>query len=338
MPRNHPRLNQTSRHLLQSWRANCDVQLLVYNSSPSKPNIAEIAKVTDYIVGYQCKGNHTWKEEREQTKKLILATEDVGLGKDHLRKIAKQIMNKTATKRIISKQEAMVLLAGLPLTMCTETVESISINNSTKLKTATDNKQDTRFITEYSKRPVECEHLSLYQYFLFMKNDGKLPMKGKKYIIPNFIGYSGAPCFPISESYARHTIIVYTPWREYPTKRNWKSEFQRFINSQDVPTSCRMGYDRVMLRFFHNVYHYEPTSAKVDHTGNMPTEEALELLNLVGLQGYDIEDRDTYLMKCMDRGITHKWDRPPTVSTFFDTNHINKMPYIDLLFADQSRY
>lgn len=84
MPRNHPRLNQTSRHLLQSWRANCDVQLLVYNSSPSKPNIAEIAKVTDYIVGYQCKGNHTWKEEREQTKKLILATEDVGLGKDHL--------------------------------------------------------------------------------------------------------------------------------------------------------------------------------------------------------------------------------------------------------------
>jgi len=30
MPRNDNRLNQTSKCLLMSWRANCDVQILVY--------------------------------------------------------------------------------------------------------------------------------------------------------------------------------------------------------------------------------------------------------------------------------------------------------------------
>jgi len=73
MPRNHPRINQTSSVLLQSWRGNCDVQILVYNSDPMDPDIAEIAKVTDYVVSYSCKGNTTLKEERQHTSKLIMA-------------------------------------------------------------------------------------------------------------------------------------------------------------------------------------------------------------------------------------------------------------------------
>jgi hypothetical protein len=72
MPRNHKRVNQTSTVLLQSWRANCDVQLLLYNCNPMKPDISEIARVTDYIVAYSCKGNLTMKEEKEQTKKLVM--------------------------------------------------------------------------------------------------------------------------------------------------------------------------------------------------------------------------------------------------------------------------
>lgn len=73
MPRNHPRLNQTSTTMLQSWRANCDVQVLIYDSDPEFPDTYEIAKITDYVVSYSCKGGSTIKEEKEQTKKLILA-------------------------------------------------------------------------------------------------------------------------------------------------------------------------------------------------------------------------------------------------------------------------
>lgn len=73
MPRNHERLNQCSTQLLQSWRGNCDIQILVYNCDPKHPNINEIARVTDYVVAYSCKGNSTVKEEREQNRKLIMA-------------------------------------------------------------------------------------------------------------------------------------------------------------------------------------------------------------------------------------------------------------------------
>jgi hypothetical protein len=54
--------------MLQSWRANCDVQILIYNSDPKNPDLTDIARVTDYIVAYACKGNATMKEEREQNR------------------------------------------------------------------------------------------------------------------------------------------------------------------------------------------------------------------------------------------------------------------------------
>jgi hypothetical protein len=73
MPRNHRRINQTSMDLLQSWRGNCDIQILVYNYDPMHPDWSEIAKVSDYVVAYASKGNTTLKEEREQTRRLLLA-------------------------------------------------------------------------------------------------------------------------------------------------------------------------------------------------------------------------------------------------------------------------
>jgi hypothetical protein len=73
MPRNHNRLHQTSTDLLQSWRANCDVQILMYDCDPKKPSIADLARVTDYVVGYSCKGNSTSREEKEQYNYLIMA-------------------------------------------------------------------------------------------------------------------------------------------------------------------------------------------------------------------------------------------------------------------------
>jgi hypothetical protein len=73
MKRNHSRVHQTSMDVLQSWRANCDVQILVYSSDPEHPDADDIARVTDYVVGYACKGNNALKEEREQSKQIVLA-------------------------------------------------------------------------------------------------------------------------------------------------------------------------------------------------------------------------------------------------------------------------
>ena len=48
------------------------MQILVYDCDPLKPDLSEIARVTDYVVAYSCKGNASIKEEREQLKNLVL--------------------------------------------------------------------------------------------------------------------------------------------------------------------------------------------------------------------------------------------------------------------------
>ena len=72
LKRNHPRFNQTSLYCLQSWRANCDVSILVYESDPMNPNLAEIANVTNYVITYACKGNATYEIEKKQVQDFTL--------------------------------------------------------------------------------------------------------------------------------------------------------------------------------------------------------------------------------------------------------------------------
>ena len=76
MLRNHPRVNQTSHDLIQTWIGNCDIQIMIYESDPDNFNLREISKVTDYIVAYSCKGNATLWEETENNQRLILGTEE----------------------------------------------------------------------------------------------------------------------------------------------------------------------------------------------------------------------------------------------------------------------
>ena len=52
LPRNHRRVVASSKWLLQGWRANCDLQPLLYAGDPFYPSPDEIARVTDYIVAY----------------------------------------------------------------------------------------------------------------------------------------------------------------------------------------------------------------------------------------------------------------------------------------------
>ena len=56
LPRNCPRSVQTSLWLAQGRRANCDIQVILYDTDPNNPDPAEIAVVTDYMVSYSTKG------------------------------------------------------------------------------------------------------------------------------------------------------------------------------------------------------------------------------------------------------------------------------------------
>jgi len=62
---------QHSRILLQGWRGNCDIQLLIYRSHPDKPDVSEIENVCKYVVAYANKKNHTSKKEKEAIQNII---------------------------------------------------------------------------------------------------------------------------------------------------------------------------------------------------------------------------------------------------------------------------
>lgn len=62
---------QHSKTMLQGWRANCDIQILIYRSHPNRPNTNEIENVCKYVVAYAGKKHHTSKQEREAIQNII---------------------------------------------------------------------------------------------------------------------------------------------------------------------------------------------------------------------------------------------------------------------------
>ncbi len=112
LKRDHTRLLQKSLNCLQSWRANCDVSILIYESDPEHPDASEIAKVIDYVVNYACKGNATLAIERKQVKEFTLNCEaETGDEKDVIKTIQK-CLNRSVSNRTITKQKQSVKLGN----------------------------------------------------------------------------------------------------------------------------------------------------------------------------------------------------------------------------------
>src|SRR5687767_2713249 len=172
LPQNHRRIVATSRWLVQGWRANCDIQVLLYECNPLQPNPEEIARVTDYIVAYACKGNETILEEKKQMKALILVSQDVSGTTNEVKRIARKLLNKTTKDKVISKQECMCHLGKLNLFLCSEAIETVSISGEYRLCTSGESKYS--FLSRYAKRNDPFSNdMSLHQYFHSVKN-GKL--------------------------------------------------------------------------------------------------------------------------------------------------------------------
>jgi len=221
-------------------------------------------------------------------------------------------MNKANAKRLISKQEAVVLLAGLELVSCSETIESVSISNSKVIRDSSGAGTTKTFVERYAKRPSEFEDASMLDYFRIIK---KKYYDHQKTIIPHFVGISGRPCYPVSDDYAKHVLVVYRPWRTYPTRCDWQLEFDNFIRSPQCPKSAQMTYQRVLRRYIDGTTHLEQSSGRVDHSGNDISPEDQELLDITGMKSKTTEtDYDTAILQSLDRGVDFKWDAAPMVS------------------------
>ena len=311
LERNHPRLNQSSIDLLKSWRGNCDIQFLIYDSPPGNPNIKEISRVTDYVVGYTCKGGNTLKEERETNKHLVMTMQETFGNVDDIKSVVKKIMNKTASRRLMSKQEASCLIASLPLTTASEMTDTITISRSVKIQVKGKSKS-MNFLKRHQNRSISHHNMNMPQCHAHERKLKNLPIA-----IPHFVGMSGSPTFPVTENHAKQTLLVFKPWISHPTSDNWVGDFDKFINSKDCPKAARMSHDRVMQRHYNGTKYVDPVAAESMHDPDM-TEEDEAAIYLSGMAGKKTSiDIDSHTLNNIHRGEDFEWDKLPKVRPIF---------------------
>ena len=166
LPRNHPRVVQTSIFLLQGWRANVDIQLLLYDDVIHKTTASDISQVSDYIISYICKGTETSVQEKVHIKDIILNSTECTGDVDDIKILSRQIMNEATKNCIISKQESMCHIGRLPLFLCSKNIEDVSISGYRKL--GTQEQAQTTFLTTYANCQEKYD-MSLHQYFDYKK-------------------------------------------------------------------------------------------------------------------------------------------------------------------------
>ena len=233
-----------------------------------------------------------------------------------VKRVVKEVMNYSSIRRMISKQEASLLLAELHLNLCSEGIQNVSIAQSKRLRDNSEAGVDKTLVSKYGKRTGRFLNMSLKEYYHAVNNsDIKVQARKGRQVIPHFMGVNGSPKFPVTDSYARHVLTVDRPWLIYPKKMDWKAEFENYRKSTYFPRSARLNYERVMQRYYKNLTHYEAKATRVDHSKNEMSQEDMDTLTLFGLQhNGDVKDYDTALLKRLDRGLTHEWDSPAKVS------------------------
>jgi hypothetical protein len=348
LPRDNKRLVQSSSFVLQSWRGNCDVQALLYKCSPKNPDLGEIAQVIDYIIAYSCKGNSTLGEELTQTKNLVMGSIDLTRDIQDVTRLCKHVLNKAASSRLISKQEACVMLGNLDFCHATETVENVSLSSGNALRSKGNKSDDggsmlNRYTNRLGKTTSGELHdfllqISLCDFTLLLKNvlpkptttllwflgerDSVAPhwdllkffksvkySSKNRYIIPNFVGCKTNACYPVTPEYARSVMVAHRPWTKYPShKKDWTDEFNSFINTRYCPKSVLMAYERVMKRHLNKTTHVAPKASQSTQD-NAPSQEDQVIMDLFGDKCVgDVAD-DTHNVKGLPKGIGHDWSK-----------------------------
>ena len=211
LKRHEERFKQTSASMLSSWRANCDVQILIYETDLDNIEPDVLARVVAYVTAYTCKGNASYKGEKEMLCNLVKASKKT-LSANWTVETASftsKLLNSMSSQRVISKGECSVELLGLDLYRCTEQITHISLSSYKKVQWNA--KSPTTFnnksvLKEYAKRRKDLT-LSLNEFFYKYHSAPKSIESSKKSflngtyhslyvsLVPQIISYRSVPVY-----------------------------------------------------------------------------------------------------------------------------------------------
>ncbi len=84
-------------------------------------------------------------------------------------KLIQKILNKASSARMITKQEFMVLLSDVPLYICSDIVQKVSLSGYVAV--TKEKQKSNTILSQYKKQPFNKRLLSLHEFFHQLKND-----------------------------------------------------------------------------------------------------------------------------------------------------------------------
>lgn len=335
LKRNHPRLKKTSTSMLESWRANCDVSVIIYATDPNNIVPSDIARINGYITSYCTKGNLSYQEEKTSIASIISNYDycPVRSEKSNMSAVLRKSMNSLLTSRVISKPEAAVELLGMDLYWCTESAYHINLTGLQKLLKG--KKKMTDPIQKYKHRHKSQKHMSLVQYIAVLTNKKQIQHASEKwlrqreqkqkqrYLHP--IGFNSSPVYPVRSHYAIATLVLHKKWDDKNRldfelkKKTPETEFHEFLKSEECPNSVKLQYAIAKHKFERRLF---GGSKCENHNQDLREldEENTDLYNLVcnarltnsqyrdfynGEDGYDFQ-KIHYNFDC-DNSIGETW-------------------------------
>lgn len=275
-------LKPMSSSMLQSWRANCDVSIIVYNCDIDKLCPDDLARVTGYVVSYCTKGNVTYKTERRRLVKFI---EDYESNNDDdpnsALQLTRKMLNSFIATRLIAKPEACCELLGLDLYWCTESFRNIYVNKAVRVMST----EDTRGTIDNDMDNIECymkrygeKSVSMKQFLtrlalakkkkVVVEASERERIRKRQHLVKDEIfhpvGMNGSPCYPVSAGYAKTTLLLHKPWScneplqfdENPS--SLYDEFFAFLGDGRCPMEVHIQFSNAMEKYFRLQTNHEP--------------------------------------------------------------------------------
>ena len=123
------------------------------------------------------------------------------------------------------------------MVICSEAIETVSLSGVSRLQVEP-NFSNKTFFARYKNRVCEA-NMSLHQYFHCIKNDIQ-HSSSQKVIVPHYVGGSGQPKYPITQSYAQMELLKHKPWNisnQPSNDQNVIEEFEEFLKTEQCPLS-----------------------------------------------------------------------------------------------------
>ena len=172
--RNDPRLNSHSRLLLQNWRANVDLQVVV-----------DVHACARYMAKYVAKSESRSKSVSDIFTSCVQPCPQDGNSRSALRRS----MIRAEGKRDFSAQETAHMLLSLPLTSCTFSFCTLSLTGGRKVIRNAEMDEISlhqSMLDLYSTRDTNLEHSLLQFASQFMEYKGELKKRSTPVIVRAF--------------------------------------------------------------------------------------------------------------------------------------------------------